>query len=75
MYKSRVRCALSYGAECWASKKEEERKLQTTEMKMPHVICEKTQRDGIRNETIREMTEVEKMRCSWDSIGFRWLGT
>ena len=34
LYKSYVRNALTYGAECWALKVEDERKLKTTEMRM-----------------------------------------
>ena len=32
MYKSWVKGALCYGAKCWALKKDDERKLQTTEI-------------------------------------------
>ena len=47
------------GAECWALKKENERKLQTTEMRMLQMICGKTLRDDIGNEIICDMTRVE----------------
>ena len=36
----------------WASKKEDERKLQATEMSMLCMICGQTPRDGISNKTI-----------------------
>ena len=34
VYKAAVRPALLYGSECWALNKAEERKLDTTEMRM-----------------------------------------
>ena len=40
--------------------KKDERKLQTTEMRMLS-ICGKTLRDGITNETTCKMTGVEKI--------------
>ena len=39
LYKSYVRNALTYGAECWALKMEDERRLKTTEMRMLRMIC------------------------------------
>ena len=51
-----------YGAECWALKRDV-RNLQTTEMKMQHIICGKTPRnlrDAISNETIYEMASMKK---------------
>ena len=51
-YKSYVRSAMCYSAECSALKKEDERKLQTTEIKMFRMICCKTLRDSVSNETI-----------------------
>ena len=59
--KSCVKNALCYcGAECWALKKDDDRKLQTTEMKMLHTICGKRLRDGLSNARTREMTGLEK---------------
>ena len=59
LYKSYVRSALTYCAECWALNVEDERKLKTTELKMLRMICGKTLEDKINNEKIREMTGVE----------------
>ena len=41
-YKSCVRTALCYNAEHWALSKEDKRKLQTTKIRMLHMICGKT---------------------------------
>ena len=61
MYKSYVRNALFHGAECWGLKKDGERKLQTTEMRILHIIYGETLRDCMSNETTCEMIGVEKI--------------
>ena len=61
LYKSCVRNALCYFAECWALKKEDERKLQTAKRRMLRMICGKTLGDSISNETIGDMTQVENI--------------
>ena len=45
-------------------KKDDERKLQTTEMRTLRMTCGKTLRDDISNETIPEMIGVEKLEDS-----------
>ena len=42
--------------------KDEKRLLQTTEVRMFHMICEKTIREGISNKTIRDMTRNAKIK-------------
>jgi len=42
MYKKYVRNVLSYGAECWAMKVEDVRRMKSTEMRMLCMICGKT---------------------------------
>ena len=39
----------------------EKRNLQTIEMRMLRKICGKTLRDGMSNQTIRDMTDVDKI--------------
>jgi len=36
---------LTYGAECWPLRVEDERKLKTTEMRMLRMLCGKTLKD------------------------------
>ena len=66
VYKSMIRPALMYGTETWAIKKAEERKMQTTEMRMLRWVIGKTRKDRVRNEEVRKMVKVadiaEKMR-------------
>ena len=62
------------GAECWALKVEDERKLKTTEMRMLRMICGKTLKDKINNEKIREMIGVEKSEEFLREQRLRWLG-
>ena len=74
MYKSHVKSALRYGAECWALKKENERKLQTTEMRMLCMICGRTLKDGISNEITCEITGVEKLKKFFREQKMQWFG-
>ena len=60
-HKSYVRNALTYGAECWALKMKDERRLKTTEMRMLQMICGKALKDKMNNERIREMTGVVRL--------------
>ena len=74
LYKSYVRNALTYGAECWALKMEDERRLKTTEMRMLRMICGKTFKDKMNNEKIREMTGVVRLEEFLREKKLRWLG-
>ncbi|VFQ90249.1 unnamed protein product [Cuscuta campestris] len=52
-YRSVVRPAMLYGAECWAVKKTHVRRLHAVEMRMLRWMCGKTRCDRISNEVIR----------------------
>src|SRR6201996_8633135 len=69
VYKSMIRLALMYGTETWAIKKAEERKMQTTELRMLRWMIGKT-----RKKIGSEMKKCEKwsvadimkkMRLTW----------
>ena len=62
-----VRPVLMYGAETWALKKAQEKKVEVTEMKMLRLIGVVTKLDKISNERIRERTKVGKItwRLKW----------
>ena len=47
--KTAIKPAMVYGAECWAVRKKEERKLHTTEMRMLRWARGKTRLDHVRN--------------------------
>jgi hypothetical protein len=47
-----------YGSECWATKKKDERKLHTAEMRILRWKFEVTRMDKVRNEFLRESLVV-----------------
>ncbi len=55
---------MTYGSECWAVKKKDENKLNSTEMRMLRWARGKTRLDHIRNEDIRK-TFLENKRLQW----------
>jgi len=73
MYKNYVRSALNYGAECWPMKVENVR-MKSTEMRMLRMICGKTVRDKVRNEEIRERTEVKSIEEHLREQRLHWFG-
>ena len=58
VYRTVVRPALMYGAETWALKKAQEKKLEVAEMRMLRWMCRVTKLDKIRNERIRGTATV-----------------
>ena len=52
----------------------DERKLKTTEMRMQRMMYVKTLRDGISNQTICNMTGVEKTEEFIIEQRLRWFG-
>ena len=66
--------ALTYGAECWALKMEDERRLKTTEMRMLRMMCGKTLKDKMNNEKILEITGVVRLEEFLREKRLQWLG-
>ena len=66
-YKTTIRPAMLYGAECWAANKQVH-KMSVAEMRMLRWMSDKTRKDKIRNEFIRWSLGVvpigDKMRES-----------
>ena len=58
VYKTVVRPAMVYGAETWAVKKAQEKKLDVAEMRMLRRMSGVTKLDRIRNERITGTTKV-----------------
>ena len=74
LYKSYVRNVLTYGAECWALKMDDERRLKTSEMRMLQMMCGKTLKDQMNNKKIGEMTGVVRLEEFLREKRLRWLG-
>ena len=69
-----MRNAPTYGAESWALKIEDKRRLKTTEMRMLRMICGKTLKDKMNNDKIREMMGVARLEKFLREKRLRWLG-
>ena len=64
VYKTAIKPAMVYGAECWAVRKKEERKLHTTEMRMLRWARGKTGLDHVRN------VDIWKEACMYPMAEF-----
>ncbi|VFQ77401.1 unnamed protein product [Cuscuta campestris] len=73
-YRSVVRPAMLYGAECWAVKKTHVRRLHAAEMRMLRWMCGKTRLDRISNEVIRRQVGMAPVEDKLREARLRWLG-
>ena len=55
-------------------KEKDEKKLQTTEIKVLRMICGKTLRDCKKNATICKVTDAEKTEKFFKEQRLRWFG-
>ena len=58
-----------YGAETWAMKKAQEKKLDVTEMRMLRWMSGFTKLDRIRNERVRVTTKVGEISKKVQEVG------
>jgi hypothetical protein len=58
LYRTAIRPAMLYGAECWPTKKQHVQQLSVAKMHMLRWICGNTRRNRIRNDDIRERLGV-----------------
>ena len=72
VYRTVVRPALMYGAETWALKKAQEKKLEVAEMRMVRWMCGVTKLDKIRNERIRGTTKVGEITKNVQDRRLKW---
>ena len=72
--KTVVRPAMIYGAETWAVKKAQEKKLDVAEMRMLRWMSGATKLDRIRNERIRGKTKVGEMSKKVQESRLKWYG-
>ena len=54
VYQTVVRPVLTYGAQCWALNKRDERRLEVTEINMLRKMLGVTRRDRLRNKEVRQ---------------------
>ncbi|VFQ90818.1 unnamed protein product [Cuscuta campestris] len=73
-YRSVVRPAMLYGAECWAVKKTHVRRLHAAEMRMLRWMCGKTRLDRISNEVIRRQVGMVPVEDKLREARLRWFG-
>ncbi|KAK8957379.1 hypothetical protein KSP39_PZI000616 [Platanthera zijinensis] len=74
LYRTAIRPAMLYGSECWAVNCVHEQKMGVTEMRMIRWMCGHTRLDKIRNESIREKTEVTPISEKMREARLRWFG-
>ncbi|XP_068229381.1 uncharacterized protein [Palaemon carinicauda] len=65
---------MMYGAETWAIKKPEEKKMDVAEMRMLRLMCEGTRRHKIRIKVIRGNKVVRKLSDKIQESRLRWYG-
>jgi hypothetical protein len=67
-YRTAIRPAILYGAECWPTKRRHVQQLSVAEMRMLQWICGHTRRDRVWNDDIRErlgVAPVEEKHVRW----------
>ena len=74
VYKTAIKPAMVHGAECWAVRKKEERKLHTTEMRMLRWARGKTRLDHVRNVDIWKEAHMYPMAEFLREKRLRWFG-
>ena len=65
---------MMYGAETWAMKKAQQKKLDVAEMRMLRWMSGVTKLDRIRNERIRGTTKVGEISKKVQESRLRWYG-
>ncbi|VFQ61992.1 unnamed protein product [Cuscuta campestris] len=73
-YRSVVRPAMLYGAECWAVKKTHVRRMHAAEMRMLRWMSGKTRWDRISNEVIRRQVGMAPVEDRLREARLRWFG-
>ena len=74
IYKTAIRPAMTYGGECWPIRKSDQRRINTTEMKMLRWMQGKTRKDHVRNTTIRENAHVQPINTFLTKKRLSWFG-
>jgi hypothetical protein len=72
-YRTAIRPAMLYGAECWPTKRRYVQQLSVAEMRMLRWICGHTRRDQVRNDDIRERLEEAPVEEKLVQHRLRWF--
>src|SRR6185295_3658339 len=73
-YRTAIRPAMLYGAECWPTKRRHVQQLSVAEIRMLRWFCGHTRRDRVRNEFIRERVRVSLIEEKLTQHRLRWFG-
>ncbi|KAG2634318.1 hypothetical protein PVAP13_2NG191006 [Panicum virgatum] len=73
-YRTAIRPAMLYGAECWPTKRRHVQQLSVAEMRMLRWFCGHTRRDRVRNEIIRDRVGVAPIEEKLTQHRLRWFG-
>jgi hypothetical protein len=73
-YRTAIRPAILYGAECWPTKRRHVQQLGMAEMRMLRWMCGHTRRDWVRNDDIRERVGVAATAEKLVQHRLRWFG-
>jgi hypothetical protein len=73
-YRTAIRPAMLYGAECWPTKRRHVQQLSVAEMRMLRWFCGHTRRDRVRNEEIRDRVGVAPIEEKLIQHRLRWFG-
>jgi hypothetical protein len=73
-YRTAIRPAMLYGAECWPTKGRHIQQLSVAEMRMLRWVCGNTRRDRVWNDDIRERLRVAPVEEKLEQHRLRWFG-
>jgi hypothetical protein len=73
-YRTVIRPAMLYRAECWHTKRRHVQQLSVVEMRMLRWICGHTRRDRVRNDDICEILGVAPVEEKLVQHRLRWFG-
>jgi hypothetical protein len=73
-YRTAIRPAMLYGAECWPTKRRHDQQLSVAEMRMLRWICAHTRRDRTQNDDIHERLGVTPVEEKLVQHRLRWFG-
>jgi hypothetical protein len=73
-YRTAIRPAMLYGAECWPTKRRHVQQLSVAEMCTLRWCCGHTRRDRVRNDDIRDRVGVASIEEKLIQHRLRWFG-